>query len=66
LPMPAALPGIAGLASKSLLVLALFLIGTEINRQTLRRLKGRVLVQALMLWMLVVPTTLFMVISLVG
>ena len=66
MPMPAALPGIAGLASKSLLVLALFLIGTEINRQTLRRLKGRVLVQALMLWMLVVPTTLFMVISLVG
>jgi uncharacterized integral membrane protein (TIGR00698 family) len=66
LPMPAALPGIAGLASKSLLVLALFLIGTEINRKTLRRLKGRVLAQALLLWMLVVPTTLFMVITLVG
>lgn len=66
LPVPAALPSIAGMASKALLVLALFLIGTEINRQTLRRLRGRVLAQALLLWMLVVPSTLFMVITLVG
>ncbi|MFT4632639.1 MAG: putative integral membrane protein (TIGR00698 family) [Candidatus Pseudothioglobus sp.] len=66
LPLPAALPGIAGMASKVLLVLALFLIGTEINRQTLRKLRGRVLAQALLLWMLVVPTTLLMVITLVS
>jgi uncharacterized integral membrane protein (TIGR00698 family) len=66
LPLPAALPGLAGMASKALLVLALFLIGTEINRQTLRRLRGRVLAQALLLWMLVVPSTLFMVIALVS
>jgi uncharacterized membrane protein YadS len=63
--MPAALPGVAGIVSKGLLVMALFLIGTEINRQTLRSLKGRVLVQALLLWMLVVPTTLLLVMQLV-
>lgn len=65
LPMPAALPGVAGVASKGLLVMALFLIGTEINRQTLRSVKGRVLGQALLLWMLVVPTTLLLVMQLV-
>lgn len=65
LPMPAWLPAAASLLSKCLLVLALLLIGSEISRQTLRQLRGRVLVQALLLWLLVVPVTLVLVIYLV-
>lgn len=47
--------------SKSFLVVALFLIGTEITRDTLRRIRGRVLAQALILWSIVVPGTLLAV-----
>ena len=48
-----------------LLVIALFCIGTEISRGTLRELRGTVLIHGLLLWALVVPLTLFMVIRLV-
>ena len=65
LPMPGWLPAAASTASKCLLVLALLLIGSEISRQTLRQLRGRVLVQALSLWLLVVPLTLVLVVYLV-
>ena len=46
-------------------VAALLLIGSEITRQTLRQVRGRVLVQALSLWLLVVPLTLVLVVYLV-
>ena len=40
----------AARTSKALLVIALFFIGTEISAATLRLMRGRVLVQALVLW----------------
>lgn len=49
--------------SRALLVIALFLIGTEISRTTLRALRGRILVQALILWILVVPITMIGVLT---
>lgn len=55
----------AALISKALLVVALFCIGTEISRATLRELRGAVLVQGLLLWAVVAPVTLLLVIRLV-
>ena len=49
--------------SKSLLVVALFCIGTEINRSTLKELRGAVLMHGLLLWALVVPLVLLLVIQ---
>ena len=66
LPIPEFIPSTAAALSKALLVIALFFIGTEISRSTLGNLKGKVLVQALALWGIVVPATLFMVIRFVG
>jgi len=66
IPLPHAVPSVAGLLSKSLLVVALFFIGTEISRRTLKSLKGKVLAQALSLWAIVVPSTLFLVLRYVG
>ena len=54
----------AGLISKLLLVVALFCIGTEISRQTLSSLRGKVLIHGVLLWLTVVPLTLAMVINL--
>jgi uncharacterized integral membrane protein (TIGR00698 family) len=54
----------ASVLSKILLVVALYCIGTEISRETLRGLRGRVLIHGLLLWALVVPLTLFMVMKL--
>ena len=51
----------ASLASESLLVVALFCIGTEINRATLLQLRGAVLLHGLLLWALVVPLVLLIV-----
>jgi uncharacterized integral membrane protein (TIGR00698 family) len=65
LPIPEFIPSTAAALSKALLVIALFFIGTEISRSTLGNLKGKVLVQALALWGIVVPATLFMVIRFV-
>jgi uncharacterized integral membrane protein (TIGR00698 family) len=56
--LPQAATHAAGLASKALLVCALFLVGTELSRQTVARIRGKVLWQALLLWSLVVPATL--------
>ncbi len=44
--------------SKALLVVALFLVGTEISRNALKNVLGKVLGQALILWLLVIATTL--------
>ena len=59
--LPAAVISSASMLSKILLVIALYCIGTEISRQTLRDLRGSVLFHGLLLWALVVPLTLFMV-----
>jgi uncharacterized integral membrane protein (TIGR00698 family) len=64
-PLPAWVVSSASMASKSLLVVALFCIGTEISRATLRELRGAVLIHGLLLWALVVPLTLLMVTRLV-
>jgi uncharacterized integral membrane protein (TIGR00698 family) len=58
LDLPAMVAATAGVLSKWLLVIALFLVGTELTRGTVRRIRGRVLGQALVLWLAVVPVTL--------
>lgn len=63
--LPIGLVNAASSASKMLLVVALFFIGTEISRETLRGLRGSVLIQGLLLWALVVPLTLLAVTRLV-
>ena len=66
LPLPDLVPAVAATLSKALLVIALFFIGTEISRATLGNLKGKVLAQALALWAIVVPATLFLVLRFVS
>lgn len=58
LTLPTLVPEVAGVVSKALLVVALFFIGSDITRETLKRLRGTVLLQGLALWALVVPLTL--------
>ncbi len=55
----------ASVTSKALLVLALFCIGTEITRTTLVELRGPVLVQGLLLWLVVASLTLLLITNLV-
>ena len=62
--LPETMINTASLLSKTLLVVALYCIGTEISRQTLRDLRGGVLFHGLLLWALVVPLTLIMVMKL--
>lgn len=62
--LPQVLVQSAGAFSKGLLVCALFLVGTELSRQTLAGIRGRVLWQALLLWAIVVPLTLTAIVSL--
>ncbi|NJN51462.1 MAG: putative sulfate exporter family transporter [Gammaproteobacteria bacterium] len=56
------LPGLvvatAGRLSKGLLVAALFFIGSEITWQTLRQIRGRVLIHAVLLWLAALAATL--------
>lgn len=59
--VPAGLAHVAGQTSKVLLVVALFLVGSQMTRDTVRRIRGRVLWQALALWLLVAPATLLLV-----
>jgi uncharacterized membrane protein YadS len=53
---------VAAMLSKALLSIALLCIGMEINRQTLRQLRGAALLQGLLLWLMVVPATLALVV----
>jgi len=46
-------------ASRALIVVALLFIGLEFTRETLRNLRGRVLGYALLLWISVIPLTLW-------
>jgi len=46
-------------ASRALIVVALLFIGLEFTRETLRNLRGRVVGYALLLWLSVIPLTLW-------
>ncbi|MEQ9002549.1 MAG: putative sulfate exporter family transporter [Pseudomonadales bacterium] len=59
--LTAAQVGGVAAVSKALLVLALFLVGTGLSRATVARLRGRMLWQALALWLAAVPATLVLV-----
>ncbi len=61
LPFPAGIEATARLLTKGLLVMALFFVGTELNREVLRRMRGRAVWLAVGLWALVIPLTLFAV-----
>ena len=54
----------AGALSSALLVCALFMVGTELSRQTVARIRGKALMHALLLWGLVVPGTLVIILNL--
>ena len=58
LPVPSILLQGASVTSKALLVCALFLVGTELTRSTLRRIRGPTLWQGLLLWLTVAPLSL--------
>ncbi|HIG41473.1 MAG: putative sulfate exporter family transporter [bacterium] len=64
-PLPDVIQKTAAIISSALLVAALFFIGTEISRQNLREIDARVLLQAIILWLTVVPATLTAVLYLV-
>jgi len=63
-PLPTVLVGAASMLSKALLVVALFFVGTELTRTTLRGIRGRVAWQALFLWLIVAPVSLSVVLLL--
>ncbi len=50
-------------ASKALIVAALFLIGMEFTRETVKSLQGRVVWHALLLWAAIVPVTLLVALN---
>ncbi|MDG2145372.1 MAG: putative sulfate exporter family transporter [Porticoccaceae bacterium] len=56
---------IANIVSSTLLMVALFCIGSGINRETLLNLKGAPVIHTLLLWALIVPATLLMVLNFV-
>lgn len=58
--LPPALLLVAKTMSGIMLVLALFLIGTEITRRTLTDLRGKEVVMAVLLWAIVVPVVLLL------
>lgn len=58
LDLPAWLTTSAGSISKALLVFALYCIGTDISRTTVRELRGATLVQGIALWLIAAPATL--------
>jgi len=62
--LPAIIVSGASIVSKWLLTMALFFIGTDISRKTLKAVRGSVLVQGIMLWLIVVPVTLWAIVRL--
>ncbi len=58
LQIPSTVASLAAWSSDALLVTALFLVGTELTRGTVRRIRGRMLWQALALWLVAAPATL--------
>jgi len=63
--LPAEVVSSASSTCAVLLVIALFCIGTQISRSTIKNLRGTVLAHGLLLWALAVPLTLLAVIVLV-
>lgn len=55
---------IAGKLTNYLLVMALFFVGSSLTRSAIKNLKGAALIQGLLLWAVVIPSTLLFVISL--
>ena len=64
--LPALITNTASLLSKAFLVGALFLVGTQLTRETVRNIKGRSLGQALILWAVIVPLTLAAIMLIYG
>lgn len=58
IPHPEVVPQMAKLTSSMLLVIALFCLGAEIDRNTLKKLRGRILVLGVGLWAIVLPASL--------
>ncbi|MCC5886741.1 MAG: putative sulfate exporter family transporter [Gammaproteobacteria bacterium] len=61
LSFPVSVDATAKILTKSLLVVALFFVGTELTREVLQQMRGRVVWLATGLWALVVPMTLLAV-----
>ena len=61
-PIPAHLLDIVHFVCKALLVIALFCVGCEINRETLKNLKGRTIAHGVLLWLIVAPSTLGLIV----
>ena len=53
------------LASQSFLLVGLFCIGTQINKESLGSISSRSLVLALILWALVIPSSYFMIMTII-
>ena len=56
--LPEPIIGTASFASKALLVFALYCIGTDISRETVKKLRGATLIQGITLWLIAAPVTL--------
>jgi len=61
LPLPEIVASVAGQASKALLVCALFLVGCELTRGTLRQIRGKTFWLGILLWLTVAPLTLLVI-----
>ncbi|MEM8767411.1 MAG: putative sulfate exporter family transporter, partial [Pseudomonadota bacterium] len=64
LDLPGLLTSGAGMISKALLVIALFLVGCELTRSTLRQIRGRTFWLGIGLWLAVAPLVLVAVLKL--
>ncbi len=61
--LPEVVLSAVGMLSKSLLVVALFLVGAELSRETLAQIPGRTVLHAVLLWAIVVPVSCFAVLK---
>jgi uncharacterized integral membrane protein (TIGR00698 family) len=59
--LPEALVAVAGQTSKALLVCALFLVGCELTRSTLKLIRGKTFWLGVLLWLTVAPVTLILI-----
>ena len=60
IPFPPVIPDAAGIICKALLVVALFCIGADLTRSTLKSLSGKVLIHGIGLWAIAAPATLLL------
>jgi len=63
LPLPDLVGSLAGQISKALLVCALFLVGCELTRATLRQIRGKTFWLGIVLWLTVAPLTLLIILQ---